>query len=52
MNPQKSLDCILAINVGLVGSGIGTIVSVPVPRLLIWAKLNTVNDCAAPTMGI
>ena len=51
-NPQKSFVCMSTICVGFVGLGIGTNESTPVPLLFICLKLNTVNDCATPVVGI
>ena len=50
--PQKSFVCMSAINVGLIGFGIGMILSVPIPRLLICLKFSAVNDCAIPDVGM
>ena len=52
LTPQKSWVCILAIMVGLSGSGIGTRLSVPVPPLSIWVKFKTENVCATPARGM
>ena len=41
-----------AIKFGLLGFGIGIIVEVPMPRLLISLKFNTVKDFAIPVIGI
>jgi hypothetical protein len=52
VDPQKSFVCMSAINVGLDGLGIGMILSVPIPRLLICLKFKVINHLAVPATGI
>ena len=51
--PQKLCVKIVEKPVTCEGScAVASIVSVPSPKLLRWTKLRTVNDWAAPTVGI
>ena len=51
INPLE-LGSLRPMNVGLLGFGMGIIVSVPTPRLLSCLKFNVVKDCAIPVVGM